>query len=61
MFKVQSTDPDPGLRTATALLLITVSINGCYLYITISINGCHILGRIDNLGNGADHRKSVPW
>jgi hypothetical protein len=26
-------------RTATASLLITVSINGCYLYLTISING----------------------
>ena len=22
------------------LLLITVSINGCYVYLTISINGC---------------------
>jgi hypothetical protein len=31
--------PDPGLRTAIASLLITVSINGCYLYLTISING----------------------
>jgi hypothetical protein len=36
--------PGPGLRTATASLLITVSINGCYLYLTISINGCQILG-----------------
>jgi hypothetical protein len=36
--------PDPGLGTATASLLITVSINGQHLYLTISINGCQILG-----------------
>ncbi len=28
----------------SALLLITISINGWYLYLTISINGCQMLG-----------------
>jgi hypothetical protein len=36
--------PEPGLGSATASLLITVSINGCYLYLTIFINGYQILG-----------------
>jgi hypothetical protein len=36
--------PEPGLGTATASLLIAVSINGYSLYLTISINGFPVLG-----------------